>query len=81
MSERFLNFTRHYGSDLEMKIEPGRLLIGPSGILLTTVTNINDTPKYRFVGVDSGFNHLIRPSMYGSYHKIINVLRVFVSWI
>ncbi|HHZ79482.1 MAG TPA: hypothetical protein EYN57_11225 [Candidatus Lambdaproteobacteria bacterium] len=58
-----------------MKIEPGKFLVGPAGILLTTVTNITDTPKYRFVGVDSGFNHLVRPTMYGSYHKILNASR------
>ena len=36
------------------------------------VTNITETPKYRFVGVDTGFNHLVRPTMYGSYHEIVN---------
>ena len=72
MMERFKKFVKNYGNNLQMKIEPGRFLIGPSGILLATVTNITDTPKYRFVGVDTGFNHLIRPTLYGSYHKIIN---------
>ena len=72
MTEKFKKFTKNYGHDLQMKIEPGRLLVGPSGTLLATVTNITDTPKYRFVGVDTGFNHLIRPTMYGAYHKIIN---------
>ena len=72
MTQRFRKFVNNYGRDLEMKIEPGKLLVGPAGILLTTVTNISETPKYRFVGVDSGFNHLLRPTIYGAYHRIIN---------
>ena len=72
MTYRFKEFMKNYGRDLEMKIEPGKLLVGPAGILLTTVTNISETPKYRFVGVDSGFNHLLRPTIYGAYHRIIN---------
>ena len=72
MTERFKKFSKDYGRDLQMKIEPGRLLVGPAGVLLATVTNITDTPKHKFVGVDTGFNHLIRPTMYGAYHKILN---------
>ena len=76
MTRRFTEFRQSYGRDITMKIEPGKFLVGPAGILLTTVTNITDTPKYRFVGVDSGFNHLVRPTMYGSYHKILNASRI-----
>jgi diaminopimelate decarboxylase len=56
MTRRFTEFRQCYGREISMKIEPGKLLVGPAGILLTTVTNITDTPKHRFVGVDSGFN-------------------------
>ena len=76
MTKRFRKFVNNYGRDLEMKIEPGKLLVGPAGILLTTVTNISETPKYRFVGVDSGFNHLLRPTIYGAYHRIVNASSV-----
>ena len=75
MTRRFTEFKQCYGREISMKIEPGKLLVGPAGILLTTVTNITDTPKHRFVGVDSGFNHLLRPTLYGSYHKILNASR------
>jgi len=75
MTRRFTEFRQCYGREISMKIEPGKLLVGPAGILLTTVTNITDTPKHRFVGVDSGFNHLLRPTLYGSYHKILNASR------
>ena len=75
MTGRFRKFIQKYGHDLRMKIEPGRLLIAPAGVLLATVTNITDTPKYSFVGIDSGFNHLVRPTMYGAYHQILNASR------
>jgi len=75
MTRSFTEFRQRYGREISMKIEPGKLLVGPAGILLTTVTNITDTPKHRFVGVDSGFNHLLRPTLYGSYHEILNASR------
>lgn len=52
-------------------IEPGRYIVGDAGILLTKVNTIKFTPYKKFVGVDAGFNMLIRPAMYGSYHRII----------
>lgn len=69
-------FTKEYGKEIIIAFEPGRFLVAEAGILLTTVTEIKSTPKYTFVGVDSGFNHLIRPMAYGSYHPIINAFRV-----
>ncbi len=55
---------------LELKMEPGRYLVGSSGTLLATVNGVKHTPDYQFVGVDTGMNHLIRPAMYGAYHQI-----------
>ena len=52
-------------------IEPGRYLVCDAGILLTTVNTVKVTPCRKFIGVDSGFNTLIRPAMYGSYHHIL----------
>ena len=52
-------------------VEPGRYLVGDASILLTTVNTIKVTPSKKFVGVDAGFNTLVRPTMYGSYHPII----------
>lgn len=56
-------------------MEPGRYLVAEAGMLLVTVTDIKSTAKHTFIGVDSGFNHLIRPAMYGSYHPIENLSR------
>ena len=66
------DFSKAYGTDITLAVEPGRFLVADSGVLLTTVTDIKTTPKYAFAGVDSGFNHLIRPMAYGSYHTIVN---------
>ena len=52
-------------------VEPGRYIVCDAGILLTAVNTVKATPFKRFVGVDAGFNTLVRPAMYGSYHPII----------
>lgn len=72
MSARFLRFCESYGRPLRMKLEPGRIVVAQSGTLLVRVTNIQSTPAHTFVGTDSGFNHLLRPALYGSYHQVIN---------
>jgi diaminopimelate decarboxylase len=52
-------------------VEPGRYLVCDASILLTSVNTIKTTPSKKFVGVDAGFNTLLRPTMYGSYHPIL----------
>ena len=52
-------------------VEPGRLIVCDAGVLLTSVNTVKVTPFRKFVGVDAGFNTLIRPAMYGSYHPIV----------
>jgi diaminopimelate decarboxylase len=66
------NFSKVYGKELGFYFEPGKYLTAEAGFLLITVTNRKETPLYRFIGTDSGFNHLLRPILYGSYHHIIN---------
>lgn len=72
ISDEFQKFCRAYGRDLKLTVEPGRYLVAESGSLLATVTAVKEGQRHRFVGVNSGFNHLIRPAMYGSYHPIVN---------
>ncbi|RYX95325.1 diaminopimelate decarboxylase, partial [bacterium] len=72
VAEHFKQFCTEYGKDVEFWLEPGRFLVGESGYLLTTVNTIKTNPGYKYVGTDSGFNHLVRPTMYGSYHEIVN---------
>jgi diaminopimelate decarboxylase len=52
-------------------IEPGRFIVADAGVLLTRVNTVKVTPFKKFVGVDAGFNTLVRPTMYGSFHFIV----------
>ncbi len=65
-------FTKRYGRKIGMSFEPGRYLVAQAGYLIVKVNDIKRNPTRTFVGVGSGFNHLIRPAMYGSYHQIVN---------
>ncbi len=65
-------FFQNYKGRPYIAFEPGRYLTAESGILLVTILDIKSNPKYTFAGVDSGFNHLIRPMAYGSYHPVVN---------
>lgn len=76
MTRKMKNFCKKYGKELVMILEPGRFLVAESGTLLASVTEIKNNPGRVFVGVDTGFNHLIRPMLYGSYHEIINAGKI-----
>lgn len=58
--------------NLEIILEPGRSIIGNTGILITKVSNIKLSDYKNFIIVDAAMNDLIRPSMYNAYHEIIN---------
>ncbi len=75
VSRLFSDFCSSFGRQLTMAIEPGRFIVAESGVLLCTVNTVKQTPAHKFVGVDTGFNHLIRPMAYGSYHPIVVVDR------
>lgn len=62
------------GHTLGLEIEPGRYLVAESGVLLSEVRATKNAGSNHFVLVDAGFNELMRPSMYGSYHAM-SVLR------
>jgi diaminopimelate decarboxylase len=61
---------------LRILLEPGRLLVGNAGILLTRVRYIKETTQKKFAIIDAGMNDLIRPALYGSYHEIVPVERL-----
>lgn len=61
--------------DVTFRFEPGRWVVAPCGTLYVTVTSIKRGKRHTFVGTDSGFNHLLRPALYGSWHTIENVSR------
>ncbi|MCY1338175.1 Diaminopimelate decarboxylase [compost metagenome] len=58
------------GHPLHLEIEPGRYLVAEAGCLLSEVRATKDVGRNHFVLIDAGFNELMRPSMYGSYHGI-----------
>jgi diaminopimelate decarboxylase len=61
--------------DCRLIIEPGRALIGPAGTLIARVLYIKQTGGKTFVVVDAGMNDLLRPSLYGAYHRIQALVR------
>ncbi|WP_419787912.1 diaminopimelate decarboxylase [Pseudodesulfovibrio sp.] len=61
------------GVPLKLILEPGRVVAGNSGVLITEVVYTKSNPSKNFLIVDAGMNDLIRPSLYGSYHKIEEV--------
>ncbi|MFZ6654378.1 diaminopimelate decarboxylase [Undibacterium sp. TJN19] len=60
----------HLGHKISMEIEPGRFLVAQSGILISELRAQKQVGNNFFALVDAGFNDLVRPSMYGSYHRI-----------
>jgi len=73
LSTRFNAFFKEYGKDLILAFEPGKFLVSESGRFLTKVNAVKQTTSTVFAQVDSGFNHLIRPMLYGSHHDIVNI--------
>jgi len=59
--------------NLQIWFEPGKFMVSDCGFLVTTVNVLKETAVTVFAGVDSGFNHLIRPMFYDAYHKIENI--------
>lgn len=73
LTERFHRFCKTYGSTLELAFEPGKFLVSQAGYFLVQVNAVKQTTSTVFAQVDSGFNHLIRPMLYGSHHEIKNI--------
>ena len=73
LTKRFNEFCKEYGKQLTLAFEPGKFLVSESGFFLTKVNVVKQTTSTVFAQVDSGFNHLIRPMLYGSKHEIENI--------
>lgn len=69
----FSDFCSRYGRELEMYFEPGKYIVAESGYLIMEVNTIKNNRGRLIAGTNSGFNHLIRPMLYGSYHQIENI--------
>ena len=73
LGERFNEFQSNYGKELTLMFEPGKYLVSESGCFLASVNVVKQTTSTVFAGIDSGFNHLIRPMFYGAHHEILNI--------
>jgi len=66
-------FAAASGGRPEAWFEPGRFIAGPAGCLLARVTCRKESGGHVFIGLDTGMNHLLRPALYGAYHRILNL--------
>jgi len=73
MAETLSAYTIKTGRSFKVWFEPGKYLVSECGYFLVKANIIKKGPSRTFVGVNSGFNHLIRPMFYDAYHKIFNI--------
>lgn len=73
LTSRFNEFCAEYGKELTLAFEPGKFLVSEAGTFLAKVNVVKQTTSTVFASIDSGFNHLIRPMLYGSSHGIVNI--------
>ncbi len=73
VAEAFANYEKETGKHLQVWFEPGKYLVSQCGYFVVKANVIKQTPATVFVGVNSGFNHLIRPMFYDAYHYIKNI--------
>lgn len=70
-SESMEKFSKSFGRNIQLQIEPGRFVVAESGFLLAEAQAVEKrTPEYNYVIVNTGLNHNIRPALYGSHHDI-----------
>ncbi len=72
-SKKFNQFVQEIKRPLTLRFEPGKYLVSEAGYFLARANVIKQTTACTFVGLDTGFNHLVRPMFYGSYHEIYNI--------
>jgi diaminopimelate decarboxylase len=63
------------GLDVQLLLEPGRAIVGPAGVLVTSVLYRKRNDGKQFLIVDAAMNDLIRPALYDAYHEVVPVLR------
>ena len=73
LAQAFMQFEKETGKKLQIWFEPGKYLVSQAGYFIVKANVIKQTPATVFAGVNSGFNHLIRPMMYEAYHHIENL--------
>lgn len=73
LSKKFLEFQSKRKNEIQLMFEPGKYLVSEAGFFLSRVNVVKQTTSTVFAGINSGFNHLIRPMFYDAYHHITNL--------
>ncbi len=74
--DKLLTAFRARHPDYGLWVEPGRFLVAQAGVLISRVTQMKGKGDFRYVGIGTGMNSLIRPALYGAYHEIVNLSRI-----
>jgi len=74
--DRALAQFREQHPRFELWLEPGRFVVAAAGALLARVTQLKGKGSFRYLGLATGMNSLIRPALYGAYHEIVNLTRL-----
>ena len=72
-SERFNSFCEKMNKDYTLEFEPGKCMVSNAGYFAVQANIVKQTTSCTFIGLDTGFNHLLRPMFYGAHHEIENV--------
>ncbi len=73
VAEAFETFEKETGKNIQIWFEPGKYIVSEAGYFVVKANVIKQTTATVFAGVNSGFNHLIRPMFYDSFHRIENI--------
>jgi len=73
VKEAFANHPNPGNKHLQIWFEPGKFLVSEAGYFVTQVNVLKETSSTIYAGVNSGFNHLIRPMFYNAYHRVENI--------
>lgn len=68
VDQSLIQFKASQRRGVELWLEPGRFLVAVAGVLLARVTQLKHKDDYIYVGINTGFNSLIRPVLYSAYH-------------
>jgi len=74
--DRVLSEVKAAYPQYQLWMEPGRYLVADAGVLLARVTQQKHKAGFRYLGIDTGMNSLIRPALYDAWHKIVNLSRL-----
>lgn len=70
ITKKVKEFDEIHGTQLKVKIEPGKYLVSEAGLFLARVSQLKDTHGIKFAYLQAGFNHFIRPMYYNASHYI-----------